>query len=195
MRTLAAAATAAIAAGRIVTVVLVEMQFTSGTLYACSANRDIAWNGHTWIGANTVGTVGQVNDSAGELAPLDFSLLAADPAIVAIALGEPTQGRPVIVYSMMLDADTHAVIDVQTVWSGTLEAPSYEEQFGPDGIILPLASLRGEHRGVAMQRPNPLRYTDADQQRLHPGDLSLQYIVSQAVHQDVWPAAAYFRQG
>jgi hypothetical protein len=193
MRTLSAEGLVAIDAGRFAAVLLVEMQL-SLPLYACSAVSSIEWNGVTWVGVDSIASVGPVIDSSGELQPLDFSLLAADPAIVAIALGEPTQGKPVIVRSMLLDPETQAVIDVQTVWSGTLESPSYEEQFNEEGLIVAKASLRGEHRGVSMQRPNPFRYTDADQQRAFPGDRGLEYIVAQAVHQDVWPAAAFFRQ-
>jgi len=192
MRNLSSSAAAAIEAGRIATIILVEM-LLSETMRLCGASRDIEYGGYTWYGINTLGSIGAISDTAGELEPLEFSLLAADPQIVAIALGEPTQGKAVYVYSMLLDADTHALLNVDLVWSGTLEPLTYQEQYTEDGVV-PLVNVRAEHAGVAAQRPRPLRYTDADQQRLYPGDPSLEYMVAQAVHDDVWPAASFFEQ-
>jgi hypothetical protein len=51
---------------------------------------------------------------------------------------------------------------------------------------------------VEFARPKPFKYSDADQQRYvsvdSPGveDTSMRFTVSQAMHQDIWPAAAYW---
>ena len=66
--------------------------------------------------------------------------------------------------------------------------------WGTGGRSLRTVSVTAEHIAVAMSRPKGARYTDADQRRLFPGDRALEYIVSQATHQDVWPSAAFFKQ-
>ena len=43
-------------------------------------------------------------------------------------------------------------------------------------------------------RPKPLRYTDGDQQLVSAGDRALEFLPSQAQHQDIWPASSWFRQ-
>jgi hypothetical protein len=194
MRSLSSSAISLLASGREIPVVLlIEMQLTAGTLYMNTSMYDIDWNGQTWIGLGGIGNVAPIEDTSGELQPLKFSIMACDQSIVAMALGQPVQGRPCIMRTMLLDPDSHAVIDVQTVWTGTLDQMQYEEPF--DGSIgAPTISVSAEHRGVAMQRPRPIRYTDADQKALVSStDRMLQYVLAQAQHQDVWPAAAWFR--
>lgn len=193
MRTIAPSALTALTNGRCAEVLLVEMQLSS-TVYLCSAGCNIDWNGHTWTGTSTLGAVAPVADTADELQGLQFALAAALPEMVGLALGEATQGKKVIVRCMVLDVDTHAVVDVQTVWTGTLEPLVYEESFNETGITAPQIGVTAEHRGMAMQRARPLRYTDADQQLRFPGDTSLRFIVAQANHQDIWPAASFFKQ-
>jgi hypothetical protein len=176
-------------------VLLIEMQLTAGALYMNTSMSDIDWNSQTWIGLGGLGNVAPIEDTSGaELQPLKFSMMACDQSIVAMALGQPVQGRPCIMRTMLLDPDTNLVIDVQTVWTGTLDQMQYEEPF--DGSIgAPTISVSAEHRGVAMQRPRPIRYTDADQTALVSStDRMLQFVLAQAQHQDVWPAASYWRQ-
>lgn len=188
MRTLSTQAQSLLSTpGPIPVVALVEMQL-SEPLYLCTAGVDIDWDGKTWRATGVLGAIDAVKDTTAELAGLKLTLSGVPSESIAMALGENVQGKPCIVRIALLDRDTHAVVDVQTVWSGTLDQMPLTD--GPN----PSLAVTAEHRGVTMQRPKAIRYTDADQQRLYPGDKFLEYVNSQANKPIVWPAASYFRK-
>lgn len=188
MRSISGPAGAALASGRVALVLLVEMQLST-TIRLASSAVTITWSGFDWIGAGSLGAVEEVADVAGEHKPLRFVLSGVPSANLSIALQEPIRDKPCIVRMAVLDPDTHAVLDAPVVWTGTLD----QMPVTLSGETCTIAVV-AEHAGVAYARPKPLRYTDADQQRLYPGDTSLRFVVDQAQHQDVWPAASYFRR-
>lgn len=188
MRVLAANALAALNGRTIPIVMLIEMQLDE-TVYLSSAGVDFEYDGITWMGAAKVGEVSAVRDSAGERQALTFTLSSVPYDLLAISVGQKVRGKRVKIYEAILDPDTYAVIDAPLVWSGRLDQMSISEGVN-DGSI----SVTAEHAGTAFARTKPLRYTDGDQERLFPGDKSMQFVVSQANHKDVWPAAAYFKQ-
>jgi hypothetical protein len=149
----------------------------------------IAWNGNDWAGAGSLGAIDEVKDGTGEVAGLRFSLSGVPTTLLSVALQEPIRNKPCTVWLGVLDPATHAVLDALQIWAGTLDTMPITQQ-GDTCTI----SVTAEHPGVNFARPKPLRYTDADQQRLYPGDTCLRFVVSQANHQDTWPAASFFRQ-
>ena len=82
-----------------------------------------------------------------------------------------------------------ALVDAPLVWAGTLDQMPISR--GAQTSTIGVTAL---HRGVTFRMPKPLRYTDNDQQVLVPGDTGLRYVLSQSQHQDIWPAASFFRQ-
>lgn len=173
---------------------LIEMHFATGSVYMNSGMYDIEWNSQTWIGLQGLGRVEAVDEAIGELQPLRYSMMAADITAVAEALGTPVQGRPVTAHLMFLDPVAHTILDVSRIWTGTMDQMAYEEGFDGSSVTQPAISVTAEHRGITFTIPNAVRYTDADQQRLYPGDVSLEYVVAQSQQQVVWPAAAWFKQ-
>lgn len=167
---------------------LVEMSFPSGMVYACSAPVDIVWNGNTYLGGRQVG-VEEVRDQGGEVQGLKFNLSGVPSELLALALAENLQGRSVVLRAALLDPDTQAIGEVLQLWAGTMD--QMPVRHGPQTSSI---TVTAEHRGIAFARPKPIRYSDADQRRLYPGDRALEYLVAQAQHPDVWPSAEYFKQ-
>ena len=189
MRALSTQAQALLASGSpLALTALVEMQL-SQTLYLSSWDSDIEWAGQTWQATGILGAIEAVEDSASELRGLKFSLSGVPADSIGLALGENVQGKPCILRLGLMEPDKHVIVDVQTVWSGTLDQMALTEGDGGSAI-----AVTAEHRGVSMQRPKTLRYTDADQQRLYPGDRFLQYVTAQAGQPVVWPASSYFKK-
>lgn len=149
---------------------------------------DIDYGGFTWLGGRGV-TMDKVQEQGGEVQAMRFSLSGVPSDVLALALGTPIQGKPVRVYTVLMDPDTQAIVDVMPLWSGTLDQMPITH--GAENCVV---SVTAEHVAIAMSRPRGARYTDADQRRLFPGDRCLEYLVAQATHQDVWPSAAFFRQ-
>lgn len=84
---------------------------------------------------------------------------------------------------------------VDRVWSGQLDQMPIKH--GEAATI----TVTAEHRGIVFARAKGDRYTDASQRRLYPGatppttaDRSLEYLVSQANSQTIWPSAEWFKQ-
>jgi hypothetical protein len=186
LKTLAAPALAVLG-NRLAMAQLVAMDLTV-PIYVTTSRDSIDWGGHTYVGGRQT-AIDSIKDQGGEVQGLSFQLSGVPNDLLAIALAEPIQGKAVRVYTAIMDADTLAILDVQPSWAGTLDQMPITQ-----GIETSVITVTAEHRGIAFARPKGIRYTDGDQQALVPGDLSLEFIVAQASHQDVWPSAAFFRQ-
>ena len=188
MRTLTTGARTVLAGAEPVLGLLLEL-LTTPTVRLCTFGQPIDWNGHTWLAAGSLGQVEPVRDSAGAGDGLRFTLTHVPPEYLSLALGTSVRNDAANLYLAILNPATHASEDVSLVGAYVLDQTSIVEGVGEGALgvtALPLSSV--------FARPKPLRYTDADQQRLYPGDKSLQYVVSQSTHKDVWPAASYFRR-
>ena len=189
MRTLSGAGSALLG-NRFAIALLVELQLTQPV--RVSTSRDsIEWpvgSGKVFIGGKQTG-VDTISEQGGEVRGMAFTLSGVPTEYLSIALSEPIQGKVVVVWWCLMNPDTHAIVDVLELWRGTLDTMPISQ--GPQtGTI----KVTAEHRGITFRRPRGTRYTDADQKRLAPGDRSLEFIVAQAQHQDVWPSAAFFRK-
>lgn len=184
MRTLSAPATATLG-NRLALAQLVEMDLTA-QLCTTTARESIDYGGKTYIGGRQT-AIAAIQDQGGAIQGLSFQISGVSNDTLAIALGEQIQGKAVRVYTCLMDADTQAILDVVLAWAGTLDQMPISQ-----GAATSVISVTAEHRGLVFARPKGVRYADGDQQALFPGDLSLQFLVSQATHADTWPAASYF---
>jgi len=189
MRDLSAATDAALASGSAVLVILLLIEFDAGNFSINTSRTDIVHDGVTYYGSGLVGQISEVVDKAREMSGIQVSVNGIDPSIIAIALGQQVRGKQMWMHLAVLDAVTHAVLDVDQIWAGQVSTMPISFQGNAAAI-----TVVAEHRGVLFSRPRALRYTDADQQRLYPGDRCLEFLVSQSQTQDVWPAAAYFKK-
>lgn len=191
MKTYSAAVLAALAAGHVVVVQLVELQFPSGTIALNTSNWHLTWGGTTYQGAYGLGSVSAIKDAPGEIQGISLTLAAGDSARISLALdgaGE-VQGTPAIIRTAILDTANMQILDAPIDWSGTLDTMAIEED-GDQATITATA----ESTAVDLLRGNASTYSDADQQALFSGDLSMQYVVSQVDQPVVWPSREYFFQ-
>ena len=80
-----------------------------------------------------------------------------------------------------------AVGDALLFWEGELDQAGW--QAGRESI----AHFTAESLASVALRPKPSRYTNDEQQRLYPGDTSLDVDPATDAATVVWPAASYFR--
>jgi hypothetical protein len=194
MRTVSPAALAALNDPAASLVLLLEMQLTAPLRFA-SSGVDITYGGNSYIGTGILGGVERVTDGPGANGGgLRFMLSGIPTEVLAIALAEPIRNKACSLRLAVLDIATHAVLEAPLVWTGTLDQMPISHQSDDSGGSTCTVSVTAEHRGSTFSRPKPFRYTDGDQRRAFPGDTSLRFVVSQANHQDVWPAAVFFRQ-
>jgi hypothetical protein len=192
LKNLLAAAQSLVSGSRLALALLIELDFASGTLRLATTRSDVEdldSPPNTFTGVGTLGQVEPVESTVGDIPNLSFTLSGVPTSVIAIALGEQVRGRGAKLYVGLMNPDTEVMEDVVLEWSGVMSTMSISQQGG-----LATVRITAEHRGVLFNRPRPLRYTDAEQQRLFPGDRCLEYIVSQSQAQDVWPAASFFRK-
>jgi len=178
----------ALASGNVREAALVEMNLTQ-TVRFCSAPFALTFEGNEYTGLGNLGAVGEVDDSPGEYKNLQFTLSGVSVDLVSIAMQEPIRGKRVVLRNAIVSSTDFTVLEAPIVWTGTLDQMPL--LFGDTtGEI----NVTAEHRGLTFGRPKQLQYTDNDQRRLYPGDTFLRFIQYQSAHEDVWPAASYFRR-
>ncbi len=187
MRVLTDPAVAALNSPAVPLVLLLELGF-SGVVRANSTAVDIEWAGETFFRTGNLGAVDPVRDSSGELAGLKFTLSGVPSENIALALGESARGKTCKLWAAVLDPETHAVLDAPLIFAGELDQMPISQQDASCTI-----GVTAIHIGALFRRPRTLLQTESAQQHLYPGDTSRRFLISQANHKDVWPAASWGR--
>lgn len=153
---------------------LVELQFASGTSRLSNWNHDLSWGGHTWLGLSAVVSFGRVTQAEALTYPgLEIGLQVANPAWLALARGNVSEyrGRGVLVYLAALDDELRVQGTPQVFWSGAMDQIRLKTGNGIDeeGAV----ALRCEMPGRDGRHAASLRLTDAQHQARYPGDTFL----------------------
>ena len=188
MRVLSAPALAALQSRSLPLAVLVEMALSS-PLNLNTASLDLTISGTTYYGTKGLGNIEAVQESASEVRGLKFTLTGVPSTSVALVLTEPVQGKLVTIKLAIFDPITYQILDVRTRWAGRLDVMSID-----DGGATSTVSVTAEHAGIDLTRPGNSLYTDAEQQRLNPGDFSMQFLNDQVEQRIVWPALTWGRK-
>lgn len=189
MKSISADLTAALAAGTVVIVTLVRIEFASGTVALNSSTWTFDYDGDTYRGAYGLGTITPIDDHPGELPGVQLRLDQPDTANLSVALDadDEVQGAVVEILTAFLDRTTMQVVEVERGWLGSADTTQITE----DGESC-FVTLTCESKGVDLLKGNPLLYNDADQQTLVPGDRAFEFAVSDSDKNVAWPLRDYF---
>jgi hypothetical protein len=159
-----------------------EFEFASGTLRMWSGYADIVWNSVTWTGGGDMVGISEIDETT-EIgaAGMTFELNGADTALVALALTDAYQGRPCRLWIAEMAADFASVTSAYQLFGGRMDV--MRPLVGPEETSI---SLAAESRLIDLLRPRTLRYTNAEQQRLYPGDRALEYVAKIAEKPLYW---------
>lgn len=188
MRDISDAAVAVLAGPTVPLAVLVEMDLST-PLRLCSWGSPLTWQGVTYMAAGTLGSVDATDESTDQPRPLRFTLSGLPSSQIAQVLLERVQNKPVRIYIAVLDPATRAVVDAALEWRGALDSMNVRGDGRTETI-----TVTAESAGLDLLRAVPVRYTDVDQQRLHPGDRFFEFVTDQAERNVIWPTADYFRR-
>ena len=186
-RTLTGAMSTALAAGHVVAVYLVDLQFTSGTQRVNTGGTPIVWNGNTYLGAGRLAIVETIRETvSGEAVGLKLGLSSIPATLLPLALSEHVQGRPAEIRLALLNESTRQVIaDPSLEFRGLIDAPTINE----DGQSAQI-SITVENR-AANPRPRPFRFNDATQQSRYPGDGFFKSVARMVEAEIVWPSSTW----
>ncbi len=186
MRTVSTAAAAALASGMVPIAVLIEMDIST-PLFLNTSNIDLVIGGVTYYGTRGLGKIAPMADTPAEVKGLSFELSGVPSTSVSLVLSELVQGKAVRIKTAIFDPVTYAVLDVRQRWSGLLDVMTISDS--ANGAVI---SVTAEHAGIDLARPATTLYSNAEQQRLHSGDLFYQFMADQVEQHIVWPDKAFF---
>lgn len=184
----------AMAAEHAVIVVFVRLDFTT-TQYLCTAPYSIDWDGHSWIGLGNITTIEPIQESVSlEATGLKIGLSGVPSDQVSLALQENIQGKKVTVWFGVFDLTTYSVLDTPyQEFTGLANVPIIEDNMSDPLSQSPSSqiSLMVEGRLTDMFRPAIRRYTDADQQRIYPGDKFFEFMPQMTEKVAIWPGIGW----
>lgn len=188
------------AGGAVGVVYLVELDWTTGTLYYTTFNAPLTVGGHTYLAAGTLATVGDIKESQDtDTQTVSITLSVANAAVLSLALGnvEAYRGRKARLYLQPLDAQFRAVGAARLRFSGEMEPVKITRdkpgaEGGPVGGSIELPISRA---GMSRARnQDGLRMTHEQQQAEFVGDLGFEYVRSLIATPSVWLSKRFQQQ-
>lgn len=154
--------------------VFVSAAFASATLYLWSGRGSVTWNGHTWLGVGTMGSIAPVEEgSTVEARGTTLTLSGIDVTVLGDSLTDLRQGLPVTVWFALFD-DTLALIPNPVIaFQGRMDQPTISH----DGQTCTI-QINCESRLMDLNTPAERRYTNEDQQRDYPNDRGFEFVNS-----------------
>lgn len=152
-------------------VLLVRLDFTTETVYLCSAPFNLVWNSETWLGVGALGSVsGVTEDSAVSAQATSLTLTGIPPEYMADALEVVTFGGKAQLYLGFL-SNGALLTDPIPACLGLIDAPSVK--IGPESCEISIAI---ESEMADLQRARGGRYTACDERSRFPNDGCCDYV-------------------
>ncbi|MFQ5535663.1 MAG: hypothetical protein ACE5EM_12675 [Sphingomonadales bacterium] len=174
-------------APEVTSVVFVELDFDSGPvrvwsgmgpIMAAMPDRAAA----TWDGVGDLGSIDAISESADRTQHgVQLTLSGIDPDLLTTALEENYQGRAADIWIAFLDASHQVIGEPVSVFGGIMDVMSTI-----DGDETGLLSLTCESREALLGRSSESLLTDQEQQRLHPGDNGLNFVMELQNKEILW---------
>ena len=169
--------------------VAAELVFDSAPVRITGAPYSIWIGSNEFVGLGLLGKIGAVEEGADlQSYRMTIQLSGIPRDSVALALTEPYQGRRATVWDVPMTADFVPVADPVIIFRGRMDVMQVE--LGDTATVtLSLLNRLGD-----WERPRMARYSDEEQQRVHPGDLGFQYAAAMESKEIVWPSRGWFRK-
>lgn len=150
----------------------VQATFATATLYLWTGRGNVSWNGKTWTGVGTLGSVSTIEEgSTVEARGITLTMSGIDATMLGDVLNEVQQGLPAIVYVGLFDENLTLIPNPVTAFAGRMDQPTLDV----DGTTATI-SIACESRLMDMNTPAERRYTDEDQQRDYPNDRGFSFV-------------------
>ena len=168
---------------------LVELEFTTGTIYFTTAPVQVESNGRSYLALGTFVDVGNLQESADTAADkLAIGMTVVNNAMLAAAMGDPAtyRGRAARLYLQLFDEQFQIAGASILRWQGYMDRMQITRRAddgGSGGRIEMQCSRAGMARA---RRAEGLRLTDPQQQSRYPGDTGLRYVRTLIEQPSLW---------
>ncbi len=173
-RTVDSALLAAFAAPYVEPVHLLQVQFRSRICYAWSGPGTLTWNGNSFLGVGSLGSLGDVKESTDVHADgSSVGLSGIDPVWLGESLTDIQHGAPVQRWMGAVEPGTRNLIGTPyLIFQGQVDKPKIRT--GADTIAISLAL---ETRLINHMRASCRRYTTNDQHSNgYPDDIAFSWV-------------------
>lgn len=171
-RILSSTLQAALVSGKVFPALLVAMEWASGTTRFWGGQNDLSWNGDTYTAAGNLLTISGVSETVDLRANgLTVTLNGVNSDVLALALEERRQGKPLSVWIGFFDASDSLLDDPYLLFDGRVDVPTLRP-----GVEASAVTVSAESRLVDLQRARRSRYTPEDQKARYAGDRGLDFV-------------------
>jgi hypothetical protein len=158
---------------------------TPDPVYAWTGTGSITFDGITWTGVHGIASIETIGEStSGSAAGVKATLNSVPSEFEGDLADQAVRGCGYSLYVGALDETYSAVRGVKRVWKGTLQTYEISDTGDTLSVI-----AGGESRMIDQRRPAIKRFTDAWQQRKHPGDRFFEYVSRMAEISILWAKA------
>ena len=162
-------------------VYFIKIDFPSGTVYLNSSDRDITFDSNNYLGAGTIGTLSDIEETSELQANgIKFTLTGIPSTYISVALTTEYQGSSATQYLGFLNNNYTLVDDPFIIFVGKVDTMAINIS---DTATI---ELDIENRLVDWERPRISRFTNEEQQNLFSGDKGLEFVDSVAEKELFW---------
>lgn len=154
--------------------ILIDAEFSSGTIYVWDGDYDLTWNSNTYLGAGQlleISPIGETTET--KVNDLTISFTGIDSNYKTFALSQVDLDNDVAIRFALLDSSGSVVADPETVFKGKMDEVKLSESAGTS-----VFELAVQNKLAILRKANSRRYTNRDQQELHAGDTGLRHMVN-----------------
>lgn len=163
-----------IANGTIEPHILVDAEFTSGTVYVWTGDYDLVWNSNTYLGTgNLLGIADVVESVEVETSEITISFEGISSAYKTLALSQVELSNQVTVRLALIGSSGSVIADPETLFQGTMDDVNISE--GSENSTF---TLTVQNKLAVLNSPNERRYTLQDRQQLYPSDTFFRHMVN-----------------
>jgi hypothetical protein len=161
---------------------LIDMEFTSGSVFFWSGVGNLTFNSNDYIGAGDLLNIGSVSETAELQANgATVTLTGIKQSLVTIARDEPYQGRPLSIRLGALDDSGDLIASPVIIFSGFMDVMTISDS-GDSSTI----SISVENKLIAFERSSVRRYTNEDQKIDHPSDKGFEFVTKIQEKEIIW---------
>jgi hypothetical protein len=169
---------------------LVDMEFSSGSIYLWSGMGDLTYNSNTYLGAGDLLSIGAIQETAELTANgATITLGGIKESLLTLARDEPYQGRPLIIRLGAFDGNGDLIASPVILFSGFMDIMTIADSGDTSTITVTV-----ENKLIAFQRTAVRRYTAEDQKIEHPTDKGFEFVAKIQEKEIIWgrpsPASA-----
>ena len=157
----------------IIPVHFIKIEYTSGTLYLNTSDRDIVFDSNTYVGGSGIANISSIEESQELQANgIQLTVSGVSSSNVSIALTENFKNVDATLFLGFLNTDNYTLHDDPfIVFKGKVDTQNLQIDGDTATIVIEI-----ENRLIDWERQRISRYTNNDQLQKFSGDVGLEFV-------------------